>query len=100
MSLLQDCERFLSLLGSVEKVSAKSVRARLVHPNGCTAVVKAKLSAGKLEVTWRKGDALVYALARKQLDKFLAGEALLWHAHQILGPPPPPRLEEYQCARE
>ena len=100
---LQDCERFFALLGAtVEKRSAKSIRARLIHPDGLTAVAKAKLSqAGYLELTRRKGDALVFAIAQKQLQKFLTvGEALVWHAHQLLGPPPPPVLEEYQCAHE
>ena len=99
---LHDCERFFSLLGAtVEKRSAKSIRARLIHPDGLTAIAKAKLSqAGYLELTRRKGDALVFAIAQKQLQNFLAGEAPVWHAHQLLGPPPPPLLEEYQCAHE
>ena len=90
---LEDCARFFSLLGAaIEKRSAKSIRVRLVHPDDCAAIVKVKLTpAGKLEVTRRKGDALVFALAQKQLHKFLtAGEAPLWHAYQILGPPPRP----------
>ena len=100
---LEDCARFFSLLGAVvEKRSAKSIRVRLLHPDDCAAIMKVKLSStGNLELTRRKGDALVFALAQKQLRKFLTtGEAPLWHAHQILAPPSLLSLEEYQCAHE
>ena len=101
---LEDCARFFSLLGAaIEKRSAKSIRVRLVHPDDCAASVKVKLTpAGKLEVTRRKGDALVFALTEKQLHEFLtSGEAPLWHDNQILAPPlPPPPLEEFQCEHE
>ena len=97
---LEDCERFFSLLGVIEKRSAKSVRGRFSHPDGFVCVAQMKRTPqGKLELARRHGDPLVFAVVQAQWQRYLSGQAPVWHVHQIVSPPLP-SLDEFQVAHD